>query len=196
MKTKITYYDILGIERDASIDDIKKAYKVMAKADHPDINGSNKSSNKRMALLNTAYVTLTDPTARREYDEQIDDIDHQGYTKVQDDENRYQGKSGIQKKGNWWTVTIIILIVLGYQIISQFNTSSSNTVKPVMPTISVNNSSSINNSFKYPTVTSDPIIDWAQMGNTYILHKRLVMTLITRGKQRQLKNHMEVIHAG
>lgn len=143
MKTKITFYDILGIERDAGVDDIKKAYRMLAKSDHPDINGSSKSVNKRMALLNRAYETLIDPVARLEYDKQIDgeDINDYQYTdpvsheeaKTYDETPNNTVKTN-EKKWSWkWVVFIIILIVIGNQIDSYLKT---NLLKPAVPTLS------------------------------------------------------------
>lgn len=143
MKTKITYYDILGIERDADIDDIKKAYRMLAKADHPDINGSSKTVNKRMALLNKAYETLIDPIKRKDYDEQIDrdEINYNQYTDpVSHEEAKTYDNTGnntvntSKKKWNWKVlVFIIILIVIGNQIDSYLKT---NLHKPAVPTLS------------------------------------------------------------
>lgn len=64
MKQK-NYYDILGIKFDASVEEIKKAYRVLAKKYHPDISADNDSRN--FNLINEAYKILTDPYERLLY---------------------------------------------------------------------------------------------------------------------------------
>lgn len=61
------YYDILGISRDASQSEIKKAYRTKAKVYHPDINASVDAQSK-MKQINVAYDTLSDPGKKERYD--------------------------------------------------------------------------------------------------------------------------------
>ena len=63
-----SYYDILGINKDASQDEIKKAYRKLASKYHPDVSTDPKA-NEKMALLNEAYDTLKDPMKRADYDQ-------------------------------------------------------------------------------------------------------------------------------
>ena len=58
------YYSILGVKRDASASDIAKAYRKLARENHPDRGGSTEQFQK----LNEAYSTLKDPKKRRQYD--------------------------------------------------------------------------------------------------------------------------------
>lgn len=62
-----TYYDVLGVEKDASQADIKKQYRKLAQKFHPDRNDSADAKTKFQELSN-AYKTLKDPTKRAEYD--------------------------------------------------------------------------------------------------------------------------------
>ena len=62
------YYNILGVKRDASQDDIKKAFRQQAKKYHPDTNPDNPDAEKRFKELNEAYEVLSDPEKRSQYD--------------------------------------------------------------------------------------------------------------------------------
>lgn len=62
------YYKILGIERNASQDEIKNAYKKMAKKYHPDVNKS-KDAEESFKKANEAYEVLKDPEKRKKYDQ-------------------------------------------------------------------------------------------------------------------------------
>lgn len=61
------YYDILGISKDASIEDIKTIYHKLVKIYHPDINHDSNASNK-IIEINEAYDVLSNPNKRKEYD--------------------------------------------------------------------------------------------------------------------------------
>ncbi|MEB0136248.1 DnaJ C-terminal domain-containing protein [Actimicrobium sp. CCC2.4] len=62
------YYDTLGIERDATLDDIKKAYRKLAHQYHPDVSKDPKGEEKFKAVAE-AYATLKNPEKRAEYDQ-------------------------------------------------------------------------------------------------------------------------------
>jgi curved DNA-binding protein len=62
-------YETLGVKRDASVEDIRKAYRKLAKKHHPDINPGNKSAEDRFKAVSSAYEVLSDPKRRAEYDE-------------------------------------------------------------------------------------------------------------------------------
>ncbi len=59
------YYDILGIERDASLTKIKEAYRRLAFQYHPDRNASDPDAVERMKSINEAYAVLSDPAKRQ-----------------------------------------------------------------------------------------------------------------------------------
>jgi curved DNA-binding protein len=63
------YYKLLGVERSASSDEIKKAYRKLAMKFHPDRNPGNKSAEDHFKDLNEAYEVLSDPTKRNRYDQ-------------------------------------------------------------------------------------------------------------------------------
>lgn len=68
MAEKRDYYEVLGISRDATPDDIKKAYRQLAKRYHPDVNPSDKTNEEKFKGINEAYQVLTDPEKRSLYD--------------------------------------------------------------------------------------------------------------------------------
>jgi molecular chaperone DnaJ len=63
------YYQILGLERRASQDDIRKAYRKLARKYHPDINPGNKEAENKFKEISVAYDALSDPEKRKLYDE-------------------------------------------------------------------------------------------------------------------------------
>lgn len=62
------YYKIMGVNKDASQDDIKKAFRKLARKYHPDLNPGDKSSEDKFKELNEAYAVLSDPEKRSQYD--------------------------------------------------------------------------------------------------------------------------------
>ena len=62
------YYKILGVQKSASPDDIKKAYRKLARKYHPDVNPGDKSAEARFKEINEAYEVLSDPDKRKKYD--------------------------------------------------------------------------------------------------------------------------------
>lgn len=65
----IDYYKILGLEKTASLDDIKKAYRKLARKYHPDMNPNDAEANKKFQQINEANEVLGDPEKRKKYDE-------------------------------------------------------------------------------------------------------------------------------
>ena len=67
MVTERDYYEVLGVERNASDADIKKAFRKLAQQWHPDVN-AERGADERFKEINEAYQTLSDPQRRRAYD--------------------------------------------------------------------------------------------------------------------------------
>jgi molecular chaperone DnaJ len=63
------YYKVLGVPKDASADDVKKAYRKLARQLHPDRNRDDTASETRFKEVSEAYSVLSDPGKRKEYDE-------------------------------------------------------------------------------------------------------------------------------
>jgi len=62
------YYDILGVSKTASDDDLKKAYRKLAKKYHPDVNKGNKDAENKFKEISEAYAVLADKEKREQYD--------------------------------------------------------------------------------------------------------------------------------
>jgi DnaJ-class molecular chaperone len=62
------YYKILGVQRAASQDEIKKAFRKLARKHHPDVNPGDKEAEKRFKEINEAYEVLSDTDKRQKYD--------------------------------------------------------------------------------------------------------------------------------
>src|SRR5947209_10862233 len=62
------YYEVLGVARDASEGDIKKAYRKLARENHPDRNPGDKQAEGRFKEVQEAYEVLSDKTKRAQYD--------------------------------------------------------------------------------------------------------------------------------
>jgi curved DNA-binding protein len=72
----IDYYKVLGLNKDASADDIKKAYRKLARKYHPDLNPNDKEANKKFQQINEANEVLSDPENRKKYDQYGADWKH------------------------------------------------------------------------------------------------------------------------
>src|SRR5580704_14071264 len=63
------YYQTLGVARDASADDIRKAYRKLARKHHPDLNPGDKAAEDRFKKVQEAYDILSDPKKKQMYDQ-------------------------------------------------------------------------------------------------------------------------------
>src|SRR5271156_5557792 len=67
--TKRDYYQVLGVERNASPEDVKKAFRKLAVKYHPDKNPGDKKAEEKFKELSEANEVLSDPAKRKKYDE-------------------------------------------------------------------------------------------------------------------------------
>ncbi|HMK16208.1 MAG TPA: DnaJ domain-containing protein [Methanomicrobiales archaeon] len=66
---KRDYYEVLGVPRGASGEDIKKAFRQLARKYHPDLNPGNKESEEKFKEVNEAFQVLSDPKKKAQYDQ-------------------------------------------------------------------------------------------------------------------------------
>lgn len=88
----IDYYSILGVSKTASNDDIKKAYRKLARKYHPDINPNNEEAKKKFQQVNEANEVLSDPEKRKKYDEYGENWKHaEEYEKARQQQSQNGG---------------------------------------------------------------------------------------------------------
>ena len=91
----IDYYKILGIEKKSTQNDIKKAYRKLARKYHPDLNPNDKQAEKKFKEINEANEVLSDTENRKKYDKYGKDWKHaEEFDKAQ--QQRQQSQSGYQ----------------------------------------------------------------------------------------------------
>src|SRR5881398_3158432 len=67
--TKKDYYEILGVKKSASAEEIRKAFRKLARKYHPDVNPGDKGSEEKFKALSEANEVLSDPKKRKIYDQ-------------------------------------------------------------------------------------------------------------------------------
>ena len=91
----IDYYKILGVEKTASQEDIKKAYRKLARKHHPDLNPNDKEAHKKFQQINEANEVLGDPENRKKYDQYGKDWKHgEEFEKARQQQRRHSNARG------------------------------------------------------------------------------------------------------
>lgn len=94
----IDYYKILGVEKNASDEDIKKAYRKLARKMHPDLNPNDKEAHIKFQQINEANEVLGDPEKRKKYDQYGKDWKHaeqfEEQRRQQGNQHTYSDRSG------------------------------------------------------------------------------------------------------
>src|SRR3954466_3410610 len=67
--TKKDYYEILGVKKSASVEDIRKAFRKLARKYHPDVNPGDKKAEEKFKEISEANEVLSDPKKRKIYDQ-------------------------------------------------------------------------------------------------------------------------------
>ena len=92
----IDYYKVLGISKNATTDEVKKAYRKLARKHHPDLNPNNKEAEKKFQEINEANEVLGDPEKRKKYDKYGKDWKHgeqfEKAQRAQQSQRQYQGQ--------------------------------------------------------------------------------------------------------
>ena len=97
----IDYYKILGLDKGASQDDVKKAYKKLARKYHPDLNPDNPDAHHKFQEINEANEVLSDPEKRKKYDQYGEYWKHADQFEAQQQQyGQYQGGQG---GGTYWS---------------------------------------------------------------------------------------------
>ena len=98
----IDYYKILGVSKNASDKDIKKAYRKLARIYHPDLNPNDKVAEKKFKEINEANEVLSHPENRKKYDEYGKDWKHaEEFEKAKQQQKQYQGYEQQQYSGGF-----------------------------------------------------------------------------------------------
>ncbi|RYE26334.1 MAG: J domain-containing protein [Sphingobacteriales bacterium] len=91
----IDYYKVLGLDKNATTDDVKKAYRKLARKHHPDLNPNNAEAQKLFQQINEANEVLSDPEKRKKYDQYGENWKHA----EQYEQARHQQAQGQQGGG-------------------------------------------------------------------------------------------------
>ncbi len=98
----IDYYQLLGIEKTSSQEDVKKAYRKLARKYHPDLNPNDNEAEKKFKEINEAHEVLSNPENRKKYDKYGKDWMHaEEFEKAQKQKQQFDNTQQGQSSGNF-----------------------------------------------------------------------------------------------
>lgn len=100
----IDYYKVLGLDKNATQNDIKKAYRKLARKYHPDLNPNDTEAQKKFQQINEAHEVLIDPEKRKKYDQYGKDWEHADEfekARRQQGQQQYSGGFGRRSAGGF-----------------------------------------------------------------------------------------------
>lgn len=92
----VDYYKTLGVDKNASADDIKKAYRKLARKLHPDLNPNDKEAHRKFQQINEANEVLSDPEKRKKYDQYGENWKH---AEQYEQAKQQRGAQGFGRRG-------------------------------------------------------------------------------------------------
>ncbi|MHA7059854.1 DnaJ C-terminal domain-containing protein [Aquimarina sp. M1] len=98
----VDYYKTLGVSKNATVSDIKKAYRKLARKYHPDLNPNDKEAEKKFKAINEANEVLSNAENRKRYDQYGKDWKHaEEFEKAKQSQQHNSGSRGQQYQGNF-----------------------------------------------------------------------------------------------
>ena len=94
------YYELLEVDKNATNEELKKAYRKLAKKYHPDVNGNNEDAQELFKKINNAYEVLSNDVTRKKYDEELNFNNQQNF-----EENCYSNYDNIFEEDIYETNT-------------------------------------------------------------------------------------------
>ncbi len=106
------FYSVLGVNKDATTDQVKKAYRKLARKYHPDVNPGNKDAEEQFKRVSAAHEVLSDPEKRKIYDEFGEEGLKAGFDPETARQYQRMAKSRGLSRKHWWAGRRVFLLRL------------------------------------------------------------------------------------